>query len=365
MGFHMGSRTTLAILLVTSMVAAACSSSAQPGDDTTTTIQSATTSAAVPDTPDLGKIQVGTIPILGSAPLFIAFEKGYFAERGLDVELQSFPSAGPMTAPMATGDLDVGGGQYGVSYINAVGQEFDVKSVASLSSQPEGFGAVPLVVRKDLFDAGTITGPADLAGTKFAINVERGTAEYLAAQALAKADLTIDDVDVQTLPFPEMLPAFINGAIEAAILPHPLAAKALGEESVVVLIEGDQITDNPQNGMLYFGKRFLAPENREVGIRFLEAYLQGVRDLQGDGWKSDENAAILSEYTGVPVPAIQNGVPFYFDPNGNPNTESLEHIQQYHFDRGYTELEAPLPITALFDRSMLDEALARIGTYSG
>jgi NitT/TauT family transport system substrate-binding protein len=297
--------------------------------------------------------------------MFVAFEKGYFADQGLDVELQNFPSAGPMVAPLASGALDAGGGQFGVSYLNAIGDAFDVKAVASLSSQPDGFGAVPLVVRKDLFDSGEITGPADLAGREFGINVERGTAEYLAAQALGSAGLTIDDVDVKTLPFPEMLPAFANGAIEAAILPHPLAARALGEGFVTVLIEGDDITDTPQNGMVYLGQRLLAPENRELAIRFLSAYLLAVRDLQGDGWKSDENAAILSEYTNVPVPAIQNGVPFFFDPDGNPNTDSLEHIQQYHFDRGYTNLDAPLSIDELFDRSMLDEALERVGLYSG
>jgi NitT/TauT family transport system substrate-binding protein len=358
--------TTTAAAAVTTTTAAAAVTTTAPAAAVTTTTAAAgetTTTGAAVELPDVGTIQVGTIPILGSAPFFVAAAKGYFEEQGLDVELQTFPSAGPMVAPLSAGQLDAGGGQFGVSYLNAVGAELDVMSQASLSSQPPGFGAVPLLVRKDLFDSGEITEVADLAGRKAAVNVERGTAEYLLAKALEPAGLTVDDVEMVTLPFPDMPAAFANGAIDAAILGHPLASRAIGEEVAVVLIEGDQITDTPQNGMVYFGQRFLDPENEEAAVRFTVAYLQGVRDLQGEGWRSDENAAILSEATGVPVPAIQNGKPFYFDPNGEPNTASLMDIQQYHFDRGYTDLPAPLPISALFHREILDEALARVGLY--
>jgi NitT/TauT family transport system substrate-binding protein len=355
--------TTAAAAETTTTAAAAETTTTAAAATTTAAAAETTTTAAAVDLPDVGTIQVGTIPILGSAPFFVAAAKGYFTEQGLDVELQSFPSAGPMVAPLGVGQLDVGGGQFGVSYLNAVEAEIDVMSQASLSSQPPGFGAVPLLVRKELADSGEVTEVADLAGRKVAVNVERGTAEYLLAKALEPAGLTVDDVEMVTLPFPDMPAAFANGAIDAAILGNPLASKAVGEEVAVVLIEGDQITDTPQNGMVYFGQRFLDPDNSEAAVRFTVAYLQGVRDLQGEGWRSDENAAILSEATGVPVPAIQNGQPFFFDPNGEPNTASLLDIQQYHFDRGYTDLAAPLPISALFHREILDEALARIGLY--
>lgn len=43
--------------------------------------------SATPEVPELGKIQVGYILILGFAPFFVAVEKGYFEEQGLDVEL--------------------------------------------------------------------------------------------------------------------------------------------------------------------------------------------------------------------------------------------------------------------------------------
>ena len=126
--------TTAAAAETTTTAAAAATTTTAAAAATTTTVAAAetTTTAAAVDLPDVGTIQVGTIPILGSAPFFVAAAKGYFTEQGLDVELQSFPSAGPMVAPLGVGQLDVGGGEFGVSYLNEVEAEIVVMSQASL-----------------------------------------------------------------------------------------------------------------------------------------------------------------------------------------------------------------------------------------
>lgn len=326
-------------------------------------IQACGGQSAPQEVPDLGKIQVGYIPILGFAPFFVAVEKGYFEEQGLDVELQSFRSGGPMIAPLSTGQLDVGGGETGTALFNAVSQDLDVLVTGALASQPPGFGAVPLLVRKDLSDSGEVNDVADLQGKKVAINVEKGTAEYLLGEALASAGMTVDDVEIVTLPFPDMPAALANQAVDAVILPHPLASRALGEGSAVVLVDGDKIVDTPQNGVLYFGQRFLDPANKEAGIRFLVAYLRAARDLYGDGWRSEENATTINKYTEVPIPAIQNGVPYYFDPDGQINKASTEKFQEYMVGRGYTEYSDLIPLAEIIDESFLEEAVNRLGEF--
>jgi NitT/TauT family transport system substrate-binding protein len=326
-------------------------------------IQACTGQSAPQEAPDLNPIQVGYIPILGFAPFFVAAEKGYFEEQGLEVELQSFRSGGPMIAPLSTGQIDVGGGESGTALFNAINQDFDVIVTGALASQPPGYGAVPLLVRKDLSDSGEIKDVADLRGRKVAINVERGTAEYLLGEALAKAGMTVDDVEIVTLPFPDMPAALANQAVEAAVLPHPLASRAIGDGSAVVLVDGDKIVDTPQNGVLYFGKRFLDPANKEAGIRFLVAYLMAARDLFGDGWRTEENAAIINKYTNVPIPAIQNGVPYYFEPDGQINRASTEKFQEYMVGRGYTDYSDLIPLSEIIDESFLKEAVNRLGKF--
>jgi NitT/TauT family transport system substrate-binding protein len=50
--------------------------------------------------PDLGKIRVGYVPVI--APIYIAYEKGYFKEQGLDVELIQFDSGAKMVAALGS-----------------------------------------------------------------------------------------------------------------------------------------------------------------------------------------------------------------------------------------------------------------------
>ncbi len=321
-----------------------------------------------PEVPDLGTINVGYLPIIAFTPLFVAQEKGYFAEQGLTVEMQSFRTGDDMIAPLSLGQLDVGGGETGPALFNAINQDLDVRVVSANARQTEGHGAVPLVVRTELLSSGQVSSVADLAGLKVAVNVERGMAEYLLSKALEQGGLALEDVEVITIPFPEMPQALANAAVDAAILPHPLASAALrpgegGEPPIGgVLIEGDKIADGPQNGVTYYGARFLDPANREVAVRFMMALLKAGREMVGEEWRQDDVIiqAILS-FTTVPEPAARNAIVYFFDPNGEIFRPSTEDIQAYHVGRGYTEFDTPLPLDQVIDDSFLQEALDRLG----
>lgn len=359
-------------LTIFSVILGACQSASpatQKPDETQ--VSDEPTDVMREEVPDLGTIVVGYIPIIAHAPWFIAQERGYFAEQGLTVELQSFPTGEQMIAPLSLGQLDAGSGDIGPALINAIHQNLDVRAVMGSSIQSEGHGAVPLIVSTARYASGEITEVADLAGHKVAINTPHGMAEYLLAKALEGAGLTLDDVETVTLPFPEMPAALANGAIDAAILAHPLAASALrpGENDAppiaTLLLAGDQITKDPQNGAMYFGKRLLDPANKEVAIRLMTAYLKAARDLQGEAWR--ENPEILQAilaYVTVPEPAVKNAVVYESPANGEVNMASVEDIIAYHFANGNTDLTAIITADALFDFSLRDETIKRIGVYT-
>lgn len=311
--------------------------------------------------PDLGKIKVGYVPVI--APIYIAYEKGYFKEQGLDVELVPFDSGAKMVAALSAGQLDVGSGEAGTALLNAIDQDFDVKVVMGTGSMPKGYGPNPFLVRKDLYDSGEVTEPADLKGKKVAVNVPRGMVEYLVSEVLAKGDLTIDDVELVVLPFPEMSVAFANKAIDAAIMTEPLASKAVNDGLAVVLLGGDEIVDRMQISVMYFGKRLLDPANWEVGVRYLMGHLKAVREVYGGGWKDEEIATIVSEYINMPVPVIQNSVKPYGEPNGAINEATIENVQKYFIERGYVDYDQVIPLSEMLEPGFLEEALKRSGTF--
>ena len=52
------------------------------------------------------KIKVGALRFTSPAGNFVAFERGYFAEAGLDVEFEFFQAAQPMAVAIASGYVD-------------------------------------------------------------------------------------------------------------------------------------------------------------------------------------------------------------------------------------------------------------------
>src|SRR5680860_1051604 len=72
------------------------------------------------DVPD-GAIEVtfGYIPVSIFAPVFVAYEKGYFAEQGLDVQLEVLPGGSDMVLLTSTGDMDMAIAGVGPAYWNA------------------------------------------------------------------------------------------------------------------------------------------------------------------------------------------------------------------------------------------------------
>ena len=147
------------------------------------------------------KVRMAVLPIFISAPLFIAQEKGYFAEAGIDFEMTTLWQASEIIAAFASGDIDGSAGGFGPAQMNAVGQgALDVRLVAPLHSEKPPV-ATPLVVRKALYDDGTVRSVADLKGRRVAINSRGSAVEYWMYAALATGGLTPADIDMVVMSF--------------------------------------------------------------------------------------------------------------------------------------------------------------------
>src|ERR1044072_8126847 len=54
------------------------------------------------------KGKVGVLGLSSSAPVFIAQDRGYYKEAGLDIELKFFDAAQPIAVATTSGDVDFG-----------------------------------------------------------------------------------------------------------------------------------------------------------------------------------------------------------------------------------------------------------------
>ncbi len=76
------------------------------------------------------QIKVGFVPVLVFAPIFVAKDLGYYAEEGLDVQLEPFPGGSDPVVLTATGELDAAFVGVGPAFWNGAAQDLPIKIIA-------------------------------------------------------------------------------------------------------------------------------------------------------------------------------------------------------------------------------------------
>jgi NitT/TauT family transport system substrate-binding protein len=297
------------------------------------------------------KVRMSVLPIFISAPLFIAQQKGYFEQAGIDFQMTTLWQASEIIAAFAAGELDGSAGGFGPAQMNAVAQgALDVRLVAPLHSEKPPV-ATPLVVRKALYDDGTVRSVADLKGRRVAINSRGSAVEYWMYAALATGGLTPADVDLVVMSFQDAAVALANGSIDGALIGEPDVTRAELAGSIVRLTE--DFIDDIQVTAVYFKTEFLNA-NRPAVEKFVSAYLRGARDLEGAGYRDPVNIAILEKATRVEASTIAIArVPFH-DPDGRVHVEDFQKLQDYFVAQGV--VRTPIDIPGIIDLSVADSA---------
>src|SRR4051812_16699738 len=89
-----------------------------------TMLAAAALTAALGTTPALAqeKVSVAVLRFVSSGGLFLAVEKGYFKQEGLDVELKFFEAAQPIAVAVVSGDATFGVTAFTGGFYNLAGQ---------------------------------------------------------------------------------------------------------------------------------------------------------------------------------------------------------------------------------------------------
>lgn len=305
-------------------------------------------------------IRVVHVPVLIFAPLYVAIERGYFAQQGLEVELIGTPGGMSSFAVLASGRAEAVIGGLGASLFNAAARGLDFKVVgpAHLERPPV---STPLVVSRKAFDSGEIRTVKDLRGKKVSVNVVGSATEFWLNAALLKGGMAIDDVQVVAVNFPDVPAALANGAIAAGMLGEPLATLAEDRGQIVRLsedfINGVQVT------AVYFSGDFMRRHPQEA-VGFMVAWLHASRDLLDNGFHQDAIARIVEKYTGVPADVVKRARPPYYEPDGKMNFNDFTRLQEYFKKRGMLTYDHPLASSAYIDTSFVRRALEVIGPFT-
>jgi NitT/TauT family transport system substrate-binding protein len=288
----------------------------------------------IPPTPEPTPFEEITLKInrsnsLNMAPIFLAEKLGYFAEYGIKLEFIQFSKASEAIPLLASGDLDMYAGTVNPGLLNLLRIEPNVKIVADGgTTSSEGCSPVSIVVRTDLFESGEVTKPEDLKGKKVVGQVAQISGFFI-AQYLAKAGLTLDDVVLENIQSAAYIDALGNKSIDAVGVFEPNLTRILNSGNGKVLVEINDFPAIPI-GVIVFGKNLLI-ENQDIGARFLAGYLMGVESLLAG--KTEQNVAILAEYTGDEPDILSSACWFAVKPGASIEFSTVEFLQNWFFEQ--------------------------------
>ena len=230
------------------------------------------------------KITVGALRFTSHAASFVALERGYFAEAGLEVEFRFFQAAQPMAVAIASGDVD-----YAVTAISggliSLAQRGAIKVIGGALSEEAGIDGQKILASDAAFQAG-LTSPSALDGKSFGITQAGSSFHYMGSKIAAAEGATLSFKPLQGVG--PIIGALKSGQIDAwSIVPH--IAKPLAGSGAVHII-GD-VADYIPNYQVttVFTSAENAAENRADTEAFIAAFSQGAADF---------NAALVDKTEG-------------------------------------------------------------------
>ncbi|GAA3294920.1 ABC transporter substrate-binding protein [Dactylosporangium vinaceum] len=201
---------------------------------------------------------------------WVAQEKGYFKEAGLDVDIQLGAATGENLKGLASGkaqfaNLDL----IGAWILAGKGEYKDFRAIAAIHQQT----LVSIVA----LEGGGITAPKDLEGKK--LGAATGSVNQLLFPGYAKL-AGIDPTKIQWVNAqPAQLPALLAGgqvqALSTFLIGSKGIEKAAGGKKSVVLPYSKYLGDLYGNGIITTSK--IAKENPDLAKRFRDASLKALK----------------------------------------------------------------------------------------
>ncbi|HLH26744.1 MAG TPA: ABC transporter substrate-binding protein [Chloroflexota bacterium] len=321
----------------------------------------------LPTTPRVA-VKIGTSPVSAYGPFFIAQERGYFSELGLDVELVNTTNTQEQVPALTQGQLHVGSCGATLGCLNALNRRTDLKIVAGMvgsGKTEKSTGQNSLVVRKDLWDSGAVREAKDLVGrTVYLIAGAGSSAHALLVTWLRHNGVDPASVPVDRMVYPDQLVAMSNGAIDAGIQAQPVLSTGLDRGITHLLATQEEMNPDAQTlFMMYWGGiDRLGPR---VGERIMVGYLKGVRDyMNAFEYGVDEDAIIdiMVKETALKDPAVYRRIPYgWTDPNGLLRRASVDSDAQLFYELGL--LREPVDLSQAYDDQYRQAAIRDIGEY--
>jgi NitT/TauT family transport system substrate-binding protein len=293
---------------------------------------------------DLLKAKVGVLRLSSSAPVFIAQDKGYFRDAGLDIELKFFDAAQPIAVATTSGDVDFGITAFTAGLYNLAGKG-TLKVIGGMSREKAGYPLIGYFASNNAYAAG-LKAPKDLAGKRVAVTQVGSSFHYSLGLLADKYGFKLAEVKVLPMQSLSNAAAALKGeTVDAALLPASTARKLIDDGGAKLL--GWVGDETPwQLGAVFASPKTLA--DKPLVTKLVAALTRADREYHDvilaavkDGNAPINEATkplleIIAKYTNLPVAQVVGNCA-YIDPDGKLDVKNVGNQIEWLQGQGFVD----------------------------
>jgi NitT/TauT family transport system substrate-binding protein len=258
--------------------------------------------------PEVSSIVVDAVPTADEAGLYVANQRGYFRQQGLDVTIDPIQGGELGLADLQSGKAQIIAGNY-VSFILAQishsyqGKSIDLRIVADGSHMQQGNQAIYVMPGSRFKTVADLT----KYHAKVGINTNHNVGQVLFGALFKQDGLNLSGIDQVYEGFPDMIGDLAKGKLDAAWLPEPFGTIAQETIGAVTLADFDQ--GSLQNFPIgaYIGTQQWTQSHPKTVAAFLRAFEEGqqVADTDRAAVESAlvDKANLTATYAATPLQA--------------------------------------------------------------
>jgi NitT/TauT family transport system substrate-binding protein len=267
---------------------------------------------------ELIPIKIGVVQTLAVGPIFVADERGYFRDEGLDAQILFFDAAQPIAIAAASGDIDFGCTGMAAAFYSLAGQGV-LRIIAGGNREMPGFKNAGYIASNRAWDGG-FRSLTQLAGKTVAVTQVGSQLHYDIGLAAEKYNIPLKDIHVAAVQTnTNMSSALAGGQADLGVFPvTPAMALLSKNEAHLIGWVGDEVPYSQANTAFTATK--IANDKRDTVERFLRAFKKGAKDYHDafaddqehrrDGPTAEAIIAILAKYTKQRADTIDTAIPW-------------------------------------------------------
>jgi NitT/TauT family transport system substrate-binding protein len=317
----------MALVGVMALLVAACGDDDDGGDAQAGGDDGGDTTAAE----ELTTIEVGVVPVVDVAPLYLGIQQGFFEEEGLDVQPAIAQGGAAIIPAVVNGDQEIGFSNIVsllIGQIEGLPVQVISQGIQATDDPDNDTAAIAVPADSDIQE------PADLEGKTIAINTLRNISELTVKAALDGEGVDTSTLNFVEVPLPDMVGQLEAGQVDAAGLVEPFITTGKGAGHRMIIY--DRVATEPEMTIATY---FTSTQFLESDPDVVEGFVRAMnRSLEYATENADQARQAIAEYTEIPPDVLEQVVlPLW---QTDLNQDSIELIAELMVTHGIAEEQA-------------------------